>query len=513
MIKYRKIVTFFIIFFILLFLYLWDDLLSGNEAQTLANVYHFAHSGWLANDWFLSLDTVYRIPFNIFLFPLAKFLSLPVLALSSRIILIGLMSLALTKFFEVIKLTPGSIALFTLIAFRMKGMLAGEDMLWHVEAKILSYILVIVGLTSFLKGNNRKMWLYFGGATAFHPLVGGYSVISLLFAWFFLEKKDKSGILRSSPFFTVTGWPGIGIVLYNLISSRGASGSVSDLLYVARHPHHMLPTSFIRHVHKWFPAWMDYTIIIGNVIFCIAVLTIAFFILKKGTQRKLLYFAAGSSVIFTVGILLYLTGQYHLLKYYPFRFGDVILPFTAYILFLRGVDKYLFRKKSLLSTITAVAVLTVSGVLFTMETSNIIQRNTPFAIINGKQANVELYSWIQENTPEDAVFIISPFIDNFNITAERAQFVTFKHIPQNERDVMEWYEKLTLLNGGVGFYDGGISIDLRGFRVNYDSLNDGQLFEMGRKYGPDYYLGPPERTGNLERVFYNDEWGVYSLKE
>ena len=64
--------NFVIIFSILFFLYLWDGFLSGNEAQTLANVYRFAHPDWLKNDWFLSLDTVYRIPFNLFLYIPAK---------------------------------------------------------------------------------------------------------------------------------------------------------------------------------------------------------------------------------------------------------------------------------------------------------------------------------------------------------------------------------------------------------------------------------------------------------
>ncbi len=167
----KQTVNFFIIFSILLFLYLWDGFLTGNEAQTLANVYNFAHPEWLANDWFLSLGTVYRIPFNIFLFPLAKIFSLPVLAFSSRIVLIFLMSLSLTYLFKEIKLTPGSIALFTLVVFRMKGMLAGEDMIWHVEAKVLSYILIIGGITSLLKEKHRRMWLFLAGQQLSIPLL------------------------------------------------------------------------------------------------------------------------------------------------------------------------------------------------------------------------------------------------------------------------------------------------------------------------------------------------------
>ncbi len=508
--KKEEVRTFLIVFSILLFLYLWDGFLSGNEAQTLANVYHFANPGWLGNDWFLSLDTVYRIPFNIILFPLAKIFNLTFLALFSRIFLIGAMSLSLTYFFNTIRLTPGSIALFTLIAFRMKGMLAGEDMLWHVEAKVLSYSLVIAGLASFLKEKYRKMWLFLGGAAIFHPLVGGYSVIALVFSFPLYRNKKNPELIKNSPFFIVTGWPGIGIILYNLITSRGASGGVADLIYVARHPHHMIPTDFIRYVHKSFPAWMDYTIITGNVIFCAAVLIIAFIKLEKNSrERQLLYYTIGSFGIFLVGLLFYLTGQFNLLKYYPFRFPDVIIPFTAYFLFFRILDKHLFIKKPIIGIIAAAAVIGASGFLFTVTTVSTIDSTVPISLIQSDKRDTELYIWIKNNTPKDAVFIILPFIDNFNITAERAQFVTLKHIPQNERDVMEWYDRLKQLNNGRDFYDNRISFDFSNFKNNYFMLSDVKIKETGAEYGLDYYIGLPDREGDLPLVYSNDKWGVY----
>lgn len=510
--KEKHIKTFLLIFSILLFLYFWDGFLTGNEAQTLANVYRFAHPSWLINDWFLSLDTIYRIPFNIFLFPLAKIFNLTLLAFFSRILLIALMSISLTCFFTTIKLSAGSIALFTLVAFRMKGMIAGEDMLWHVEAKVLSYILVIAGITSLLKNRHRGMWMFLGGAAAFHPLVGGYSVIALLFSLPFYSREEKLSISKTVPFFTITGWPGIGIIIYNLITSRGASGGMADLIYVARHPHHMIPTHFIRHVHKSFPPWMDYTILISNIVFCITVLVIAFIILKDNSkEKKLLYFTAGSAVIFILGLIIYYTGQYHLLKYYPFRFPDVIVPFTAYILFLQGADKFFLLKHKAISVIIAVLVTGSAGLLFIYQTLNIINNPEPIVLQEESESGKELYSWIKNNTPEDAVFVIYPGIDNFNITADRAQFATFKHIPQSEKDVMEWYNRLKILNNGKDFYNGRISFNLSGFNNNYYSLTDSQLTEIGEKYGLDYYVGLHERTGDLPEVYNNGKWGVYTL--
>jgi hypothetical protein len=500
------------IFFTLLFLYLWDDILSGNEAQTLANVFHFAHPEWLKNDWFLSLDTVYRIPFNVILYPLAKLFPLPVLAITGRIVLIFLMSYALTELFEEIPLSVGAAALFTLITFRMKGMLAGEDMLWHVEAKVLAYIFVVLAITAFLRQKHLRMWLFFGAAATFHPLVGGYSVISLGFIYFFLEKDEQIGIFKKSPFFLLTGWPGIGIVLYNLVTSSSASGGVSDLLYVARHHHHMVPTHFIRHVHKAFPEWMDISIIVGNVAFCLIVLGIAFFVLRRGeVRKKLLLYTAGSAVIFLIGLLLYFTGQYHFLKYYIFRFPDVILPFTAYLLFFNALDHWILNKKPILSRAVAAAILLATGGLFAIQTYQIAAENQAIAYRSESAEKIRLYRWIRSETPPQSKFIISPFIDNFHIAAERAQFVTFKHIPQNERDVMEWYRRLVQLNGGSEFYDGIISFRLPDLQQTYNALSDEVLLSIAGRYGMDYYIGPADRDGSLPRLYATENFGVYGL--
>ena len=198
----------------------------------------------------------------------------------------------------------------------------------------------------------------------------------------------------------------------------------------------MIPPDFFRHVHKSFPPWLDYTILIGNLVFCAAILILAFLLLEKNTkERKLLNYTIGSIAILIAGMLLYFTGQYHLLKYYPFRFPDVIVPFTAYIIFLRGADKLVLLKKKSINRIITVLVLSSTGLLFVYQTSRIVNNPKPIALQEESESKEELYSWIRENTPESSVFIIYPGIDNFNITADRAQYVTFKHIPQSEKYV------------------------------------------------------------------------------
>ncbi len=352
----------------------------------------------------------------------------------------------------------------------------------------------------------------FGGAATFHPLVGGYSVIALLFSLFFFNKKESLGIIKTSPFFALSGWPGIGIIIYNLVTSKGASGSIADLIYVARHPHHMIPADFIRYVHKGIPEWADYTLLIGNLVFCAVVFVTAFIRLKKDTsERKLLYYALGSFVLFILGLIIYFAGQYHLLKYYIFRFPDVIIPFTAYILFVSAADKMVFISKPRFSIATAIAIISITGILFGWTSVKLAGMDRPVSTLNESSEKLEMYTWIKSNTPDESVFIIDPFIDNFNITAERAQFVTLKHIPQSEKDVMEWYSRLKKLNRGEDFYDGKISFRFGEFKSNFRNLTDNELLDLSKE-GADYYIGSAEREGDLEEVFKNNKWGVYRLK-
>jgi hypothetical protein len=55
--------------------------------------------------------------------------------------------------------------------------------------------------------------------------------------------------------------------------------------------------------------------------------------------------------------------------------------------------------------------------------------------------------WIRTNTSEDAVFLIDPLMNEFFTYANRARFVSFIHSPQSAEDILEWYDRLTLING------------------------------------------------------------------
>ena len=54
---------------------------------------------------------------------------------------------------------------------------AGEWAVGGVEAKCFAYGFVLLGLAAIARGDWRTPWLWFGAASAFHVLVGGWAVL------------------------------------------------------------------------------------------------------------------------------------------------------------------------------------------------------------------------------------------------------------------------------------------------------------------------------------------------
>jgi len=49
-------------------------------------------------------------------------------------------------------------------------------------------------------------------------------------------------------------------------------------------------------------------------------------------------------------------------------------------------------------------------------------------------------------TAKDATFLVDPTLSDFYIRAERAVFVSLKHVPSAGPDIVEWYERIKLTN-------------------------------------------------------------------
>ncbi len=141
----------------------------------------------------------------------------------------------------------------------------------------------------------------------------------------------------------------------------------------------------------------------------------------------------------------------------------------------------------------------------------------------------ELYAWVRENTPPEALFIVSPGFQAFRLYTERGAYVDFKTFPASTLPLIrEWHRRLEevaapdkLAHDASG-WPGIVEWD----RTYANRNTPGRIAELLDETGSDYFIWdsdglamPPYTT--VERVddrrlvtaFSNRQFTVYRLKE
>lgn len=101
-----------------------------------------------------------------------------------------------------------------------------------------------------------------------------------------------------------------------------------------------------------------------------------------------------------------------------------------------------------------------------------------------------LCDWVKSNTPEDAVFLVSPGESMFRLAAHRSIVVNFKSVPQLNAEMPQWRDRLRdilgvqdLLKIQRGFTKVGSAMDKL-----YDTRMAPGLIDAARKYGASYII-------------------------
>ena len=155
-----------------------------NEAHYLCRLKHFWDPGYCAGDLFLeSPDAHFTV---VWLVGWAtRFVSLEAVAWIGRAVSWGLIAAGwarLTRRVTPLPLAaPVGVALVALLT--EQGNFAGEGMVGGFEAKSPAYGLVLLALADAAAGRWNRAWVLLGGASAMHALVGGWSVVALMGAW------------------------------------------------------------------------------------------------------------------------------------------------------------------------------------------------------------------------------------------------------------------------------------------------------------------------------------------
>jgi hypothetical protein len=301
-------------------------------------------------------------------------------------------------------------------------------------------------------------------------------------------------------------------LIQRLTLEEQSDGLYASLIYVlGRNPHHLIPGAWP--THGWVIALM---------------IALTLFVLtahrsRRMRRRFLASYALASVGLFGYGLLLYVCRLIPYLRYYWFRFADVMVPLLALLLVTSWLQQHLprwrrARLNPLMTTaLTRLARPTLWGVATVLIVVSTWQLRSPrpataTSLLPQFNRDVTpMLTWIANHTAPDAVFLVDPLLGEFYIYAQRAMFVSTKHIPHLNHAIIEWFKRLQHCNGGPPrYHDRRAMQDLH---RNFYQLRPALIQRIAREYPVTYYLGKTSWPLPFEAVHTQNGYTLYRIEE
>ena len=232
-----------------------------NEPNYLAKAKHYWDPSWCPNDFFLLTSDAHVVFYWSFGW-LTLLMPLPAVAWVGRLVTCAMMAYGWRRLSRNLAPTFGYATLSAglLVALNSRFHMAGEWVVGGFEAKGPAYAFVFLALASIVANRWNWAWLLLGIATAFHALVGGWSIIVAGIAWCFLWNDVNRPRLRDQ-------WQGLvggallslpGIVPLSWLD-RGVDPQITrqamQIQVFGRLPHHLNPLAFVFQSEPPYVTW------------------------------------------------------------------------------------------------------------------------------------------------------------------------------------------------------------------------------------------------------------------
>ncbi|MDA1053066.1 MAG: hypothetical protein O3C40_21650 [Planctomycetota bacterium] len=474
-----------LLIFVLFFVLAGGAAPDVNEAHYLSKAKHYWNPDWCRGDLFLQSADAHLV-FYWTIGWLTRFLSLDAVAWIGRCVTWLLLAWSWRRLS--VAVVPHKLwSLLTAALFAMLlrcSHMSGEWVIGGIEAKNFAFVFFFLGLEALVRNRWSKVWVLFGAASAFHVLVGGWSVIAGMIVWL-AAKKVRPSLLKMLPALALGGVIALAGLLPGLMLTSGVDADTvteANEIYVhQRLPHHLL---FHRILSQ--PITLDFaslgappiTLPYSHLYF---VRHLAFIAIGVGLWRlvrpsdaasRLYYFAAGAIAIAGIGILIDQTTMYHealsakLMRYYWFRLSDAMVPLGVALLMAQAIQKLKTSRP-----VAAQWALAGCIVLVTLNTSDVFARRRydpkPAAVIQAQAADMTkpqadrcyqdwlaTCDWIATHTPADEIFLTPRNQQTFKWYAQRGEVAAWKDIPQDAAGVVRWKRRIDeIFPDRLGGYD------------------------------------------------------------
>lgn len=508
-------IGFFLLFLSLILLRCFSFRLVLNEIDVLPSIYQYVGTSWLPEDWYLNLNVGYRNLFNTLFGRSITLLGFENGAYVSRIILYLFVSFSYLALARALKLKLGYAALVLAVFLYDQSLVAGEWIVGGVETKTLSYAFVLLAVSLFIRGRINLGLICCGVAFSFHVLVGLYAAfcigIALLFSpgW----RHNVLSALKQSWLFLIFGFNGV-LFCYEQFTELGDVGNIAawQEYVVFRVPHHTLPNS-----------WTGISHLVLTPLFVL----FSVWLLVSSDNKNLRFLGWHSiacALLIAIGFLVFAYADVSTMRYYFFRYPDVMLPLFGMLsiaLFWQDIlsDKpscklfgtIIFPYKSSFRALTNVVVVAALFLVLGFYAYGFGHRIHVAQDIKASLSDrLEMGQWIQANTGRDELFLIDPTHGAFYVESSRPAFVTWKHVPQKSGDVSEWVSRMKMLNGGVLPSVGGYGAVAQ-LRESYATLGVLDIRKIQQKYGVAYFLAIDENQYPFAKLFTSGRYTLYKL--
>lgn len=419
-----------------------------NEPHYLAMARHSWDSAWCADDLFLSSFPAHRVFYWTFGW-LTLLFDFTTVAILGRAISLAMLAASWTSLVtrlqrdDTDRPTPIAAALLSAWVFlglQAVGNLSGEWLIGGFESKVIAYAFVFWNLAAIFDGRPMLASVCAGAAVSFHPIIGIWHVLAMMLIrfWQRLDRTRPRSQLRLKHLLIgqVVAIPGYGPALAMLRSADSQTAFAANYIQVFyRLKHHLDPMDF---------GWTHFA---GYGLLAAVWLAASFWLRRQqhlsDRDRWWLRYVL-IAALFAVGGFLAGLGprpaelmagyrwRMVLLKFYPFRLFDLLLPIAAATLLPRLIkQRWLW-------------LLGICGLAWALVSTHALP--PPNQLPAAMRADWrDVCRWVAANTPANAVFHTPFEAEAFKWFAQRAEYVNLKDCPQDAAGIVEWNRRLRLI--------------------------------------------------------------------
>ncbi len=327
-----------------------------------------------------------------------------------------------------------------------KGHLAGEWVIGGAEAKGLAYVFVFCGLRSVTLARWGPMWLWFGIASAFHVLVGGWAVVAGGIAWL-VSSEERPKLVTQLPWLAaglVAALPGLVPAAVLSVGADAETAMLADQIYVLRRlPHHLVFSRFAPVRYASFGATLS------------AWMLVSWQLRDESSWRRLNRLTIGAVAVATIGVVLNVAmllgwdAAIGWLRFYWFRLSDVLVPVSVSLGVPLLLQRWSVARRAWAPYAWTAVLVGCAG--FTLLTFVEHQRDfRPRADAQSRPASLRarqrfqqwrlMCLWIAENTRPDDRFLTPRDQQTFKWYTGRSEVVSWKDIPQDAASIVRWWQ-------------------------------------------------------------------------